>query len=131
MYCNPNEGYDGYRTVNLKAQTAQATPVQLVLMLVDGLLDELARLRMHIQHRRFELKARSIEKCVDILTGLGSALETDQGNEVVNNLAQLYEYSAARLNKAGFEMDPTIVDEVSTIVTTLRTGWLGVANARA
>ena len=131
MYCNPTDGYDGYRTVNLSAQTAQATPVQLVLMLVDGLLDELARLRMHIEHGRFEHKARSIEKCVDILTGLGSALEADQGNEVVNNLAQLYEYSALRLNKAGLDMNPAIVEEVSALVTTLRAGWQGVANARA
>ena len=132
MYTDPSlEGYGGYRAVNVSAQTAQATPLQLVLMLLDGLHDELARLRMHVEHRRYELKARSIEKCVDILTGLGSALEADDDNELVANLARLYEHCAMRLNKAGFDMDATIVDEVVRLVSTLRAGWQGVVDAHA
>ena len=86
---------------------------------------------MHVQHQRYELKARSIEKCVDILTGLSSALEADDDNEVVANLGRLYEYCAMRLNKAGFEMDPAILDEVVRLVSTLRIGWQGVSDAHA
>lgn len=125
-----NDGYGGYRSANMVAQTAQASPVELVLMLVDGLLDEIARLRMHIEQQRFEQKAQSIAKCSDILTGLGSALEVDSGNEVVENLSRLYDFCAQRLNQAGFEMNVTHVDEVSGIVQTLRSGWQGMADAR-
>lgn len=123
------DGYGGYRTANMVAQTAQASPVELVLMLVDGLLEEMARLRMHIEHRRFEEKAQSIAKCADILTGLGSALEVEAGNEVVENLSRLYDFCAQRLNQAGFDMDVTQVDEVQQIVQTLRSGWQGMADA--
>ncbi|MBV8248635.1 MAG: flagellar export chaperone FliS [Comamonas sp.] len=125
-----NEGYGGYRAANMVAQTAQASPVELVLMLVDGLLEEMARLRMHIEHQRFEEKAHSIAKCADILTGLGSALEADAGNGVVENLSRLYDFCAHRLNQAGFEMDVSKVDEVLGIVQTLRAGWQGMADAR-
>lgn len=125
-----NDGYGSYRSANMEAQTAQASPVELVLMLVDGLLEEIARLRMHIEHKRIEEKARSIAKCSDILTGLGSALEVDTGNEVVENLSRLYDFCAQRLNQAGFEMNVTQVDEVDGIVRTLRTGWQGMADAR-
>ena len=124
------DGYGGYRTANMVAQTAQASPVELVLMLVDGLLEEMARLRMHIEYRRFEEKAQSIAKCADILTGLGSALEVEAGNEVVENLSRLYDFCAQRLNQAGFDMDVTQVDEVQQIVQTLRSGWQGMADAR-
>ena len=65
----------------------------------------MARLRMHIAQQRFEEKARSIAKCADILTGLGSALEAEAGNEVVENLSRLYDFCAQRLNQAGFDMD--------------------------
>lgn len=125
-----NDGYGGYRSANMVAQTAQASPVELVLMLVDGLLEEMARLRMHIAHGRFEEKAHSIAKCADILTGLGSALEVEEGNDLVENLSRLYDFCAQRLNQAGFDMDADKVGEVQDIVQTLRAGWQGMADAR-
>lgn len=130
MYDNPlDNGFGDYRAVNMHAQTAQASPVQLVLMLVDGLLDEMARLRMHIEQKRYEAKAQSIAKCADILTGLGSALEVESGNEVVENLSRLYDFCAQHLNQAGIEMDVSKVDEVQRLVHTLRAGWQGMADA--
>lgn len=131
MYDNPlDQGFGEYRAVNMQAQTAQASPVQLVLMLIDGLLDEMARLRMHIAQARYEAKAQSIAKCSDILTGLGSALEVESGNEVVENLSRLYDFCAQHLNQAGVDMDVAKVDEVKGLIETLRSGWQGMADAQ-
>lgn len=120
------DAYRSYHEVNLGAQTAQASPVQLVLILMDGLLEELARTRAHIEGERHEQKARSLDKCVDILNGLSSALDFDNGGEVVENLARLYDYCAERLYRAGVDLDVGIVDEVVRLITTLRHGWEGV-----
>jgi flagellar protein FliS len=120
------EAYGSYHAVNLDAQTARATPVELVLMLTDGLLDELARARGHIVGKRYEQKANSINKCIEIINGMSSSLDLDQGGEVVANLARLYEFCAARLNSAGVSLDPAMVDEVVRIITTIRQGWQGV-----
>ena len=120
------EAYLNYHAVNVGSQTAQASPVELVLILTDGLLEELARARGHVAAKRFEPKARSIERCVDMLNGLTSALDFDAGGELVANLARLYDYCAHRLQQAGFSMDPTIVDEVSGLLKNLRTGWQGM-----
>jgi flagellar secretion chaperone FliS len=120
------DAYQSYQSVNLNAQTAQASPVQLVLVLMDGLLDELARARGHIEARRFELKAASLEKCASIIMGLSSALDMEAGGEVVANLARLYEHCAERLHRAGVELNMAIVDEVRTLIQTLRSGWQAV-----
>ncbi len=120
------DAYQSYQAVNLSAQTAQASPVQLVLVLMDGLLDELARARGHVQARRFEQKAQSLEKCVAIINGLSSALDMDAGGEVVQNLARLYDYCAERLFRAGVELDVGIIDEVVRLITQIRGGWQGV-----
>jgi flagellar protein FliS len=120
------EAYGNYHAVNLDAQTARASPVELVLLLTDGLLDELARARAHIVGKRYELKAASIDKCAEIINGLSSSLDFEQGGEVVQNLASLYDFCAARLHGAGIKMDPALVDEVVQILTTIRQGWLGV-----
>nr|WP_316638530.1 flagellar export chaperone FliS [uncultured Roseateles sp.] len=121
-----HDAYQSYQTVNLHAQTAQASPVQLVLILMDGLLDELARARAHIEARRYELKAASLEKCVSIINGLSSALDLDAGSEVVNNLARLYDYCAERLYRAGVQLDTGVIDEVVRLLSQLKSGWQGV-----
>lgn len=120
------EAYRNYHEVNLGAQTAQASPVELVLILTDGLLEELARARAHIEARRYELKADSLNKCVNILNGLASALDLDSGSEVVANLGRLYDYCAQRLYQAGYAMDTAMVDEVCGLIGTLREGWQGM-----
>lgn len=120
-----SQAYQIYHTVNLGARVAQASSVQLVLMLTDGLLEELARARAHIQARRYEAKARSLNRCIDILNGLASALDYEGGGELVVNLSRLYNYSSRRLYKAGFDLDLTLIDEVIDLMTNLRKGWQG------
>jgi flagellar protein FliS len=120
------EAYGSYHAVNLDAQTSRASPVELVLLLTDGLLDELARARAHILAQRYELKAASINKCVDIINGMSSSLDFEQGGQVVANLADLYEFCANHLQAAGVKLDPAMVDDVVRIMSTIRQGWAGV-----
>lgn len=120
------EAYRSYHAVNLEARTATASPVELVLVLLDGLMEEMARARAHIQAGRLEEKGHSIGRCLDILAGLDSALDGDAGGEVVANLSRLYDYCGRRLNQAGLELDAAGVDEVIGLVATLRGGWQGV-----
>lgn len=120
------EAYGDYHAVNLDAQTSRASPVELVLLLTDGLLDELARARAHIVAKRYEQKAASIDKCVEIINGLSSSLDFEQGGETVANLARIYDFCATHLHGAGIKMDPAMVDEVVRILTTIREGWKGV-----
>jgi flagellar secretion chaperone FliS len=122
------DAYSSYMSVNLGAQTAQASPVQLVLILMNGLQEELARARAHIEAGRYELKAQSLDRCVSILNGLSSALDTEAGGEVVDNLAELYDYCARRLFTAGYELSTGPVDEVAGLLATLQQGWEGMQN---
>jgi flagellar protein FliS len=116
------EAYSSYHATNLDAQTSRASPIELVLLLTDGLLEELARARA----KRYEARAASINKCVDIINGLSSSLDFESGGQVVGNLANLYDFCATHLNAAGVKQDPKMVDEVVKIMTTIRQGWAGV-----
>lgn len=120
------DAYQTYQSVDLDARIAQASPVQLVLILMDGLLDELARARAHIEARRYELKAASLDRAVSMLNGLSSALDTEAGGEVVQNLGDLYEYCAQRLYQAGVTLDVELIDEVVGLLDTIRDGWRGM-----
>lgn len=125
------DGYDSYRSVDLEAKAASASPYELVLVLFDGLLDELARARGHIEAGRYEQKGQSIEKCMAILNGLNSALDTDEGGEVVAGLARLYEYCIFRLSEVSVSLSLDGLDEVVQLLGTLREGWDGVNAQRS
>jgi flagellar protein FliS len=112
-------GYQSYHAANLEAQIASASPVQLVHLLTTGLIEELARARAHIVACRDEAKGQSINKCIDMLNGLASALDFDASGAVVANLARLYDYCARRLNEAGIAPDVEPLDEVVRLMTTL------------
>ena len=118
-----SDSYDAYRSVDLHARANAASPYQLVLVLFDGLLDELDRARGHIQARRYELKGRSLEKAMNILKALDGALDHQQGGEVVENLAQLYQYCIARLCEVSASLSIEGLDEVLFLLRELRQGW--------
>lgn len=128
-YYNDN-GFEQYRSVDLEAKAASASPYELVLVLFDGLLDELARAQGHIEAKRFEQKGASIEKCINILNGLNGVLDVDGGSEVVAGLARLYDYCIYRLSEVSVSLSPRELEEVVDLVGTLREGWEGVNAAR-
>lgn len=125
-----NEIYDSYRSVDLESRAATASPYQLVLVLFDGLLDELSRARGHIEHKRYQQKGQSLEKCLNILNGLNSALDYDNGGEVVAGLSRLYEYCIYRLSEVSVSLSLEGLDEVVHLTGVLREGWDGVNAAR-
>ncbi len=124
------DAYQSYQAVDLGAQTAKASPLELVLILMNGLLDELARARAHIEHARFEAKANSLNRSVAMLNGLSSALDPDSASEVVEQLAELYDYCARRIHEAGIRMDVALLDEAVHLLGTVREGWEGVRDAK-
>ncbi|MBE8715807.1 flagellar export chaperone FliS [Cellvibrio polysaccharolyticus] len=126
-----NESYEGYRSVDLEVRAASSSPYQLVLVLFDGLLDELARARGHIEGKRFQQKGQSLEKCMNILNGLNSALDYDNGGETVQGLSRLYDYCIYRLSDVSVSLSLEGIDEVINLLSVVREGWEGVNAARA
>ncbi|CAJ1887689.1 lateral flagellar export chaperone LafC [Aeromonas jandaei] len=123
----PQDGYDAYRFTATEAKAASADPYQLVLMLIDGLLDEMARAEGHIQARQFERKGQAISKCLQILGGLDSALDMEKGGELASNLHRLYDYCGQRLFEISVSNDIAGFTEVRRILLELKEGWEAMA----
>lgn len=120
-------GYDAYKHSQVEARAAAADPHQLVLMLVDGLLDELARIEGHLEAKNLERKGLSIARCMDILGGLDTALDLESSSPVVHQLHQLYGFCGQTLFEVGLKNDPAGVEVVRKIMLDLREGWEAMA----
>lgn len=130
MYGNEDPGHDHYHQSDLAIQAAAATPHQLVLMLFNGLMDELIRAKGHIIAQRYERKAQSINKCIDILNALISALDFEKGGELAVSLANLYDFCVYRLYDASHKLSVEQIEQVEGILANLQQGWekMGQAN---
>lgn len=121
------DGYDAYQFAATQAKAASADPHQLVLMLMDGLLDEMARAEGHILARQFERKGQAISKCLQILGGLDSALDMDKGGELAANLHRLYDYCGQKLFEISVSNNVEEFAEVRKILQELKEGWEAMA----
>ncbi|WP_322804341.1 flagellar export chaperone FliS [Vibrio alfacsensis] len=120
-----DSGYDSYQQVDLNAQAAAASPHQLVVMLIDGLLNEVERTRGHMSAGRLAQKGASINKCMNILVGLDSALDMENGGEIAENLHQLYDFCQLELFNASVHNDLDKLTNVERVMGNIREGWVG------
>ncbi|AGV19078.1 MULTISPECIES: flagellar export chaperone FliS [Vibrio] len=119
-----DSGYDSYQQVDLDAQAAAANPHQLVIMLIDGLLDEVERIRGHLAANRLAEKGNGINKCMNILIGLTSALDDENGGEIAENLRQLYDFCQVELYYASVQNDANRLVNVERVMGNIREGWM-------
>lgn len=129
MYHPEQPSLSEYQQSDLSIQAAAANPHQLVLMLFSGLMDELVRAKGHIDARRYDRKANSINKCIDILNALTSALDFDKGNELALSLANLYDYCVYRLYDASHKLSVVAIEEVELILGNIQEGWVKMGQA--
>lgn len=113
-----------------KKQIESATPMQLVLLLYDGAIDNLYKAEQAIESDKSEALEtfhNHLVNCQNIITELTVALDMEKGGEIATKLFQLYDYMNYRLANANVQKDVTMLREVSKLLTDLRTSWQKVA----
>ena len=122
-----DSGYDAYQYTQVEAKAASADPHQLVLMLVDGLLDELDRIEGHLQARQLDRKAQSVARCMDILSGLDTALDMKKGGAIAQQLHDLYDFCGRQLFEVSLKNDPAGLAVIRKVMNDLKEGWQALA----
>jgi flagellar protein FliS len=119
-------GINAYRKGNLKQDIANADPHKLTLMLMQGALDRIAYAKGAMERREYEQKAQFISRVVAILINLRDTLDLEAGQEMAANLFELYDYMINRINEAHITNNLQYLDEVSSLLTTIRDAWVQI-----
>ncbi|MCL1141693.1 flagellar export chaperone FliS [Shewanella gaetbuli] len=112
-----------YRKVSLESEIAVASPHRIIQMMFLGTLERLAQCRYAIENKDFEQKGILIGKAIGLINGLNSSLNMDAGGEISQNLSRLYDFMLVRLSEANLNNDVNAVDDVSSIIKTIKEGW--------
>ncbi|WP_274642620.1 flagellar export chaperone FliS [Pseudomonas serbica] len=130
---NPMRALRQYQKVNSHAQISEASPHRLVQMLMEGGLDRMAQAKGALERGDIALKGLMLGKATDILIGLRDGLNPEKTEDPasIEQLDALYVYMTNRLMEANANNDAAIIDEVSGLLETLKSGWDAIGSPQA
>jgi flagellar protein FliS len=111
-----------YQQVN-KSTAQQASPYQLVAMLFQKLLDNIATAKGAISQKNYAKKGAEISNAISIIGVLQASLDFKQGGEISNNLASIYVYCSEQLLAASVSNDIDKLNEIAQILIPIKSGW--------
>jgi flagellar protein FliS len=112
-----------YQRVSVHSEVFEASPHRLIQMLMEGALERIAQARGATQREKFAEKGELIGKTISIIGGLREPLDHEVGGELSQNLDSLYEYMISRLLEANRGNDIAALDEVSSLLREVKSGW--------
>lgn len=98
-------------------------PHQLVAAIFRQLLGNVAAAKGAIVQNNIEQRNTLINKATSLIAVLEDSLDFENGGEVSNNLASLYEYCSILLFKANIENDAEKLEEVIQIILPIKSAW--------
>ena len=122
-----------YKDTKLQTSIDDASPHQLVTMLLDGALQRIAEAKGAIERieqagdglaaGEVATKGEAIGKAIAILDSLRVTLDHEHGGELADNLSGLYDYMTRRLLEANATKDVKMLGEVAGLVSEIRAAW--------
>lgn len=100
-----------------------ADPLKLVIMCYEGAISHLRAARDAYAEKDYEAKAFSLQKVIDIIHELSSALDFEKGGPVAANLSALYAYMTRRILEGDLKREPAAFDEVAGMLEELNAAW--------
>lgn len=114
-------------TLYLRNQIMSATPIQLIVLLYDGLARFLTAAhdgfgRSDPQDRH-EIVSNNLLRSQSIVTELNACLDMERGGEVARQLRDIYTFLNNELAQVNVRKDPSMVLRLIGIVNELRDAW--------
>jgi flagellar protein FliS len=122
-------GLQHYRKVGAYGNLAEASPHQVIRVMLDAVLSRIAEASGHLERGEISAKGEKIGKALGIIEALMLGLDKAQGGELAANLERLYDYASRTLLKAHLENRTDLLKEVTSLLREIKLGWDGIAPA--
>lgn len=120
-------GLQHYRKVGAYGNLAEASPHQVIQVMLDAVLARIAEASGHLERGEVAAKGEKIGKALGIIEALMLGLDKAQGGDLASNLERLYDYASRTLLKAHLENRGDLLKEVTSLLREIKLGWDGIA----
>ena len=124
-----SSGLVAYQSVAAHSSVAAADSHQLIVMLIDGVLERIARAHGAIDNGAPAVRVQMVYRAIEIIAELRASLDFAAGGEIAVNLGNLYDYCSHRLMKANIETSAPMLDEVANLLREIRSAWIAIPAA--
>lgn len=119
-----------YSFIDNVALVEQATPHQLVTLLMRSANQRLAQALQSVEQNDISAKSEHLSKALDIFNYLSVCVEPQQGGEDLSeNLLNLYAYMKNRILHANLHHDAAPLIEIKSLLMELETGWQAISGS--
>jgi flagellar protein FliS len=122
-----NSYLKAYKKNGLDTDLAVADGHRVIQLLYQGLIESIVRAKASIERNDIEGKAKQINKALNIVAGLSSAVQYDPNDPVQVKVAQsfkdLYAIYNDRLMQASFELKTEPLDEILVYARDIKQAW--------
>lgn len=119
-----------YKSIELESQVQSASPYELIDLLLHGVRTHVATAQGHIQRNQIAEKGEHISKAINIIEGLKTSLNMEQGGEIAQNLVQLYDYIQQLLIKANLHNNEDLLAQSNQLLSEIHMAWQGINGAK-
>lgn len=112
-----------YNQVGVSSGIEQASPHRLIQMLMHGAIEKVAKAKGYMERNEIAQKGAHISWAISIIEGLRASLDKSTGGDIADNLDDLYEYMVRRLARANAENNLDILDEVMSLLHSVKGAW--------
>lgn len=120
---NRSAALNQYRQVGVQTGITDASPHKMISMLFGGISEKLSYAKGVTTRQDVAKRGQYVSSAIGIIDTLRASLDYQQGGEVAQNLASLYDYMERRLTKANMDGDASIIEEVSKLVDEISAAW--------
>ena len=116
-----------YKKNGLDTDLAVADGHRVIQLLYQGLIETIVKAKASIERNDIEAKAAQINKALNIVAGLSSAIQCDPNDpvqvKVAQNFKDLYAIYNDRLMQASFELKTEPLDEILRYARDIKQAW--------
>ena len=123
---NPGRTDLSYR----RGAVENASPVGLVVILYDLLINDLREAVEAIARKNVEERSKAVKHAFLVLQQLEGSLDRDNGGEAARNLSSFYAVMRARIFEAHTKVNAEILHEQVTLLLDVRQAWEKVDPAK-
>lgn len=106
----------------------QASPEQLILMLLEGVMTQVKRVRERYKAGQTVQWKESVNRAMRILNFLQESLNMEKGGEIATNLERIYFFAIDKLFQASRSEDPIPnVEQVERVIGIIYKSWAQIA----
>ncbi len=118
---------NAYKSVKKATLVEGASPHQLIAMLYDGALSNIAIARQHMEAGNRSLLHVHIDKAVAIIQELQGSLLDHETNEISANLYDLYSYLVKTMVASEITMDDEGLINCVNLIGILKEAWHAIS----